>query len=185
MKWIERHKEAAPDLSDAHLRAFEQWQREARAVADVASRHSNKKAVEEVTPGPAAAEALYGLFAKHAEDIWHTCREIHTKYVQSSHADEPGLSLDDLLQEAYPIFQRAMVRAEGKYQMLNRLEARMADYVRSQLVTHDDPGSRRDIEGSTAAADVDLVAMYDDLCTQNDVPDEAADLWEEIKPEAT
>lgn len=167
-----------------HLRALESWQVQARRVAEEASRHGNKQAVQEVVPGPAAAEALYGLFARHAEDIWHVCREIHNQYVQSSHADEPSLSLEDLLQEAYPLYQRAMVQAEGKYEMLNRLEARMAEYVRSQLVTRDDPEARPEVASEPASAEVDLVAMYDCLCDEDRVPDEAADLWDRIKPEA-
>lgn len=183
-EWADRHREAAPDLSDMHLRALEDWQAQAQAVAEEASRHGNKAAVQQVTPGPAAAEALYALFARHAEDIWHVCREIHHRYVQSSHADEPGLALEDLLQEAYPLFQRAMVQADGKYAMLNRLEARMADYVRSQLITHDDPEARGEVASEPASVEVDLVAMYDRLSEQGRVPGEAAQLWEQIKPES-
>lgn len=188
-EWIERQRAAAGvrpgDDPTPHLDKIAEWQSRAREVADEASQHGNKKAVREVTPDAEEARAIFRLYALWAEDIWHTAKDIYDSYVQSGHADEPSLTLDDALQESYPIFQRAMVQAETKHGALNRLEARLAEYVESQLVIPENPDEHSPVEDrDPIAPGFDLVKVYDELHREGKLPGRAAALWERLGPDS-
>jgi hypothetical protein len=149
-RWAKRHRlRAGVSVGDdpgPYLRAISWWQAVAQEVAEDHNRHELKQAVREVPPDEEAQEALHALYGLWGEDIWHVCRKEYDSYQQSGHRDEPGLSFGGVLQESYVLFLRAMVRAETKYEMLNRLRARLAEHVESHLLVRDDPKNRAPLE---------------------------------------
>ena len=182
MEWIRRHRSAAGvsagDDPAAHLEVIEPWQRRARAAAEKAPRHGNKVAVQTVPPGDAASEALYSLYAIWAEDIYWTCRQVHQRWMASAHADEPGVSFEDVLQESWVLYQRAMVQAEGRYQMLDRLQARTATYLRSRLVTPEDP-DRGGLPARGAPLQIDMLAVGDEVAREVGLQQ----VWQRLRPD--
>jgi len=166
---------------EGHLSAIESWQARARKVANEAKRHGNKQAVREVEPRPAEAKALHGLYGLWASDIWHTCREVYARWASSRSEDELALGFDDVLQESYVLFQRAMVRAESKFEMLNRLQARLGSYFRTRLVQRPGDGATGQMQAREAAVEPGVLTdLYEDLIDKGHVPDEAATLYQKL-----
>lgn len=165
-----------------HLDAIETWQARAQTVAEQASRHGNKQAVREVEPRPAETKALHGLYGLWASDIWHTCREMYVRWASSRSEDELALGFDDVLQESYVLFQRAMVQATTRYEMLNRLQARLGSYFRTRLVRRpngDGPRGRRQAREPAVEPGV-LEDVYEDLVDEGRVPQQVATLYRKL-----
>jgi len=166
---------------EAHLDAIEPWQARAQAVAEDASRHGNKKAVREVEPRPAEAKALHGLYGLWASGIWHTCREMYARWASSRSKDELALGFDDVLQESYVLFQRAMVQATTRYEMLNRLQARLGSYFRTRLVQRPGDGATERMQSRDAAVEPGVLEdTYQRLIDEGRVPDGAATLYRKL-----
>lgn len=188
--WIDRQRQAAgvtgdEDLTDA-LQAIEGWRARAREEADKHARHSTKKAVQNCPPTDNAARALFDIFAAHAERICHICRETHEVYTTSSHSDEPSLDLEDLLQEAYPLFLRAMVRHEGDVgdHLQRAFRDRVKDYIETILTERDDPDERGALEDeSRVAPGFDIPRLYNELREEDRLPRKAERAYDRLHPE--
>jgi len=190
--WIEDQRAAArvsaEDDIEPHLRRIEDWQKRARAVANNEGRHATKTAVQECPPTDAEARALHTIYAIEADTVYHICREAYSAYMQSSHAQEPHLSLDDVLVEAYPLYLRAMVRYQGtrplEKHLLVALRNRVRDYLESKLSVPDDPDGRPELEDrDPVAPGFDLVEIYAELVEEGQVSDRARELWREARSE--
>lgn len=191
--WIGRQRRTAgvggpedEDLSDA-LDAIEEWKQDARKEAEEHSRHSTKKAVQNCPPTDTAAPALFRIFAVHAEQVFHICREAHVVYTQSAHADEPGLDIEDLLQEAYPLYLRAMVRHKDREvsdHLQRAFRDRVKDYVETVLTERDDPDDRPELEDeSHVAPGYDLPKLYKELREEDRLPKRAERAYDRMHPE--
>lgn len=171
MNWTEKQRQAAGVTADTDLttalEAIEGWKEKAREEAQRHSRHSTKKAVQNCPPGEGAARALFDVFAVHAERIFHICRQAHEIYATSSHSDEPSLDLDDLLQEAYPLYLRAMVRHDDREvgeHLQRAFRDRVRDYVETILTDRDDPDDRDPVvDESRVAPGFDIPRLYNEL----------------------
>jgi hypothetical protein len=190
-QWIQRQRDAArvSEGDEPDMDAIKAWQEEARTVADEAGRHGTKKAVQECPPSDEAARALFEAFAIEAEVVFHVCREAYQAYTDSGHEDEPHLSLEDLLQEAYVLFQRSMVRFQGERTLERHVRRPFRDRVRAyldaQLSTYDDPENRPAVEDQAAfAPGYDMAGIYDELREEDRLPKRADRLWREAYPQA-
>jgi hypothetical protein len=178
-QWIQRW--GGSGSVEEHLSAIKSWQARARSVANDAARHGNKQAAQEVEPRPAEAKALHGLYGLWASDIWHTCREMYARWASSRSEDELALSFGDVLQESYVLFQRAMVRAESKFEMLNRLEARLGSYFRTRLVKRPAGSAAERMQSREAGVEPGrLVDTYEKLMEKGRLPDKARTLYREL-----
>ncbi len=191
--WIDQQRIAASvtsgeDLTEA-LQAIEEWKQAARKEAESHSHHATKKAVENCPPTDEAAPALFDIFAANAERIYMICHDAHTVYAESSHADEPSLALEDLLQEAYPLYLRAMVRHKGRdvAQHIQRaFKDRMIDYVETILTERDDPDGRPPIaDESRVAPSFDIPRLYNELREDDRLPRKAERAWDRLHPDRT
>ncbi|WP_251961551.1 hypothetical protein [Salinibacter ruber] len=184
--WIHcKRKQAGvdPDKHDPEplLEEIEPWQARAQQVAEEASRHELKTAVKKVPPSVVEAKTLFQLYALWAGPIYGICVHTYQTHVQNAAADEPVAGLEDLLQESYILFQRAMVRSTTKEKMRSRLRARMAEHVRTQMTIEDDPDDRRrQPDRSAIAPGFDLKEIYQELVDEGKVSRRAAQLWQRL-----
>jgi hypothetical protein len=187
--WIQQKRDQANlepsrEDSEALLEKIKGWQRDAQEVASKASYHQLKKAVQEVPPNDLEAQYLFKLYALWADAIYGICVHTYRTHSHNAAADEPVVSLKDLLQESYILFQRAMVRSTTKEKMRSRLRARMAEHVRTQMTVEDDPEERTPEEATDAIAPgFDLPEIYQELVDENRVSQESAKIWRRLKPE--
>lgn len=188
--WIDQQRKAAQvtadeDLTEA-LQAIEDWKAEARKEAERHDHHSTKQAVENCPPTDKAAPALFDIFAANAERIYMICHEAHTVYTESSHADEPSLSLGDLLQEAYPLFLRSMVRHKDRdvSQHIQRaFQDRVIGYVETILTERDDPDGRSELEDQSHVAPAfDIPALLEELCEGDKLSRRATRAYDRLHP---
>jgi hypothetical protein len=188
--WTDQHQHAAgvAATTDAtpHLQAIKGWQQRARAAAAEHRYHQNKQALADCPPPPDVQQALYTLFAIWAPDIHYLCRSALDAHTHNAAADEPGLELDDLLQEAWELFLRAMIPSDTKHEALGRLRARLAERVRSQLVLDDDPELRGPVPDTDyTAPGFDVPGLYDELREDDRLPKAAERLWDRAFPSKT
>jgi DNA-directed RNA polymerase specialized sigma subunit len=153
------------------------WQRRARQKAEQHSRHQCKKAVQETTPTDKEAEALFALYRKHKDDIKHWCRQALSK------AQGTTLTLDDVMAEAYILFQRSLVRYDEEKAGLRTylqhdLRGRIRDYL--EAVT-EEQGEQEEPEDRVVAPGFDLVEIYEELIDEGRVSEEAEELWANVK----
>ncbi|MCS3827426.1 hypothetical protein GGP85_002896 [Salinibacter ruber] len=189
--WIKQQRQAAgvtadKDLTTA-LQAIEGWKEKAREEAQRHARHATKEAVQNCPPADGAARALFDIFATHAERIFHICRQAHEVYTTSSHSDEPALDLDDLLQEAYPLFLRSMIRHtdRGVGDHLQRaFRDRVRDYVETTLTERDDPDDRPALKDeSRVAPGFDIPRLYQELRESDRLSRRAERAYDRLHPE--
>jgi len=186
-RWIERQREAAilDEDEQTYLDRISDWQARARAEADKHNTHQNKRAVQNCPPSDAEAGALFCLFATWADRVYGIAKHTLQSHSETGHTDEPGLELEDLLQEGYILFQRAMVRAESENEMASRLRARMAEYCKSQLVERDDPDDRSPVgDDHEVAPGFSIPALYNELKEEDRLPRRAERLWDQLRPDA-
>lgn len=186
-EWINRQKRAAAnDLApnDELLDRIEEWQERAAAVADEHAQNQTKRAVQECPPGDVAAGALFGLFARHAETIWHVCNE------QMERASEvEALTLEDVLMEAYPLYIRAMVRydpARGPLDLYlaSALSRRVQIYIASHAHESAEEGAETEVEDAeTIAPGYNIPELYEELIAEGAVPERAAEVYDRLHPD--
>jgi len=173
-----------------YLETIRYWQKRAQEVADQESRWQTKIAVQKVKPHPKEAQAIYKLFAINARTIYFVCRDAWESYTYSEHRDEPHMTLEDLLSEAYILWQRSLVRYDGDGdRSLTRLvrgglRDRVRDFLETKLSIPDDPESRREIGDTAPAAPTFRMAdLYQDLVDNGVVSEIARKLWNDLNPE--
>lgn len=191
MNWIDKQQQAAgvtseTDLTEA-LEAIEEWKGEAREEAERHARHATKEAVQNCPPEEGAARALFDVFAAHAERIFHICREAHEVYMTSSHSDEPSLDLEDVLQEAYPLFLRAMVRHEDREvgdHLQRAFRDRVRGYIETTLTERDDEDDRPALaDDSKVAPGFNVPRVYNELREEDRLPRRSQKAYNRLHPE--
>jgi len=182
-EWIKRQRQAAVlDEDEAtYLDRISDWQARAQKEAEQHSHASTKKAVQNETPTDFEAGALYQLFALRAETVYHVARE------ELEHASETNaLTLEDALQEAYVLFQRAMVQYDPKrgpldLYLAHALKQRIRDYVeKHSATTSEDESEVADTEA--VAPGFSIPALYNELKEEGRVADAAEQLHDRITP---
>lgn len=179
--WIAQQQQTAPldEDVDTYLERIEAWQRRAQKEAEEHSYASTKKAVEEEPPTGDEARALYHLYARHAETIYHVCQQ---ELERASETD--ALTLEDVLQEAYPRFMRAMVsydreRGELKMYLAHALRQRIKDYVKANREETDD-SEQEQPDDSPIAPGFDIPRLYDEMVEEGRVPRKAERLHDTL-----
>ena len=181
MTWTTTHREAAGVGEDTdaapYLDAIKDWQEEAQALGY--RYHKNKRALEDCPPPPDVQDALYALFAIWSPHIHYHCRLALESHTHSTAADEPALQLDDLLQDAWTLFLRAMVPSTTRDEAMGRLRARLAEHVRTHLVLDDDPEQRDPVPSADyAAPGFNVPRLYDELRQEGRLSNRAEQLWD-------
>lgn len=182
--WITQQQQNIDVEADIenHLAQISDWQERAQAVAAEASHNSTKRAVEECPPEGDEARAIYHLFALHAETIWHVC---NTALEQTAETD--AVSLEDVLQEAYPLFQRCLVsydpdRGPLDLYLANALKRRVQIYLGS--ASHETTDDEQEVEDEgRVAPGYDLPALYDELVEDGRVPESAVEVYDRLHPD--
>jgi len=188
VNWIDRQKRAASSNASEEelLRRIESWKTRAQAAAAEHNHNQTKKALRDEPPTDAEAGAIYSLYAKHAETVFHVVRKVHNAYSRSGHADEPTVSLEDTLQEAYVLFQRALVAYEGERDLERHLRRAFRDrvqgYLDTRLTASEDVEDEPKRTGRGAAAGFSIPTLYAELVNEGKVEEEAARLFDSIHP---
>lgn len=184
MDWIHQQQEHIDTGKDTahYLAQISDWQARAQAVAAEASRNSTKKAVEECPPEGDEARAIYHLYAMHAETIWHVC---NAALEQTSETD--AVELEDVLQESYPLFQRALVSYDPDkgplyLYLANALKRRVQIYLNSQSHETTDDEAEVEDEGRVAPG-YNLPELYSELVDEGSVPAEAVSIFDRLHPD--
>jgi hypothetical protein len=182
--WAQRHRQAAADLSPSAVRRLtRQWMGRARSVKQQHSYHAAKKAVRECSPSPDESRALHALFASEAETIFYICRD-------AARSVTGPLGVEDVLQDAWPLFLRALLAWQpGQRTLRLHLRRTFRDKVRDHVATADespapDPDHRAPQTGPTHSdGAIELARVYDALAEAGRLPDAAETLWREHRPE--
>lgn len=182
-EWIKRQIQAAVlDEDEAtYLDRISDWQARAQQEAEQHDHASTKKAVQNCPPTDSEAGALYQLFASKAETVYHVARE------ELEHASETNaLTLEDILQEAYVLYQRSMVRYDPergtlKNYLAHALRQRIRDYIeKHSATTSEDESEVTDTEA--VAPGFSIPALYNELKEEGRVADTAEQLHDRITP---
>jgi len=183
-QWIERQRQAAVlNANEAtYLRRIEGWQERAQAEAEKHSNASTKKAVRECPPTDSEAGALYQLFAGKAETIYHVAREELERASETN-----ALTLEDALQEAYVLFQRAMVqydpeRGDLKNYLAHALRQRIRDYIERHSHQTSEDGESDVADAEAVAPGFSIPALYEELKSEGRVAAEAGELHDKLTP---
>lgn len=164
---------------------IESWQARAREEAKKHSRHELKKAVQNTTPTDEEARALYDLYAENKDDIVQWCENALAK---AQGEDAPPIRLEDVVSEAYVLFQRSLVRFETQEAGLrtylqHNLRGRIRDYLSSMSEERRERSETKQENRSAIAPGFDLAAVYSGLVDEGKVPAEAADLYNRLHPD--
>lgn len=178
--WIERQEQAIrPDTDpEALLETIEGWQERAQEVAD---KSGTEEAIEKCPPSDEEARAIYQLFSVHAETIFHVCKTVLEKTPEVE-----ALELEDVLQEAYPLFQRVLIRYErerGDLQLYlaNALKAYVKRWVGG--MQHETAEEEATVEDrSKVAPGFDIPRLYNELREEDRLPRKAEELYDKLHP---
>jgi hypothetical protein len=183
-QWIERQKQAAvlDEDESTYLDRISDWQTRAQQEAEQHSHASTKKAVRECPPTDSEAGALYQLFALRAETVYHVARE---ELERASEVD--ALELQDVLQEAYVLYQRSMVqydpeRGTLKNYLAHALRQRIKGYIQRHSATTSEDGESEVADGAAVAPGFSIPALYEELKEEGRVAAEAEELHNRITP---
>lgn len=183
--WINRQrKRAVLDTDeDELLQRISDWQSRARAAANDHSRHQTKKALRDEPPRDSEAGAIYQLYAMHSDTIWHVCHEELSKASQTE-----AITIEDVLAEAYVLFQRALIqydqdRGKLKTYLGRALRRRVQIYIdgHSHETTESDD---REEEDKGFAPGFNLGEIYQELVDEGRVSTDAQELFEKHAPSA-
>jgi len=163
---------------------IEEWQRRAQQAAEKHDRHACKHAVQEVTPTNEEAQALYSLYDEHKADIEDWCREALAK---AQGEDAPPLELQDLMVEAYVLFQRSLVRYDsGKSSLRTYLQhdlrGRIRDYLKAMSEDRRPRTESKREDRSAIAPHFDVPSIYAELVEEGRVSRTAGRLWRRASP---
>ena len=156
------------------------WQMRAREIADEADTAGTKKAVQETEMTEEEREAARQLFASYHDTIEEVCRFMLRN--QQPGEKTPPLQLDDLLQESYVHFLRALVRydpgrGELDQYLRHALRSRLKRYVQSKSTRREDREERDPIPSTTSFRRYDVVAITQELVDEG-LGDE--DRWNDL-----
>jgi RNA polymerase sigma factor (sigma-70 family) len=115
------------------LSALADWRARAREEAAQHPQHQAKRAVQATEMTEAERTAAGALFEAASEDIRTICRVAYGK----ARGQVRGLSVEDVYQEAYVLFLRALVhydpeKASLKTYLYHALRSRVTEYLRTR-----------------------------------------------------
>jgi RNA polymerase sigma factor (sigma-70 family) len=175
-----------PESADL-LRILSSWHARAQSAAQRHATHATKRAVRQTEMSEAEQAAAHALYREHKGLIRRICSAALSKARQSP--EQPPLSLPDLMQEAYVLFLRALVRydpAKGSMDtyLKHALRSRITDYLRSRSERVAAPG--RDSSGPAPEPDrsghqsVDMGSVAEELLEEYDLPERARHMWQRL-----
>lgn len=176
MSWIDEHQADGDEAT--YLDRIKSWQERAQEAATRYTSAATKKALEDEPPRDDEARALYHLYALHAETVYHVCRQ---ELERASNTE--ALTLEDVLQESYPRFLRAMVqydreRGELDLYLAHALRQRVQDYIHSQAEQKEEEQEQEDT--APIAPGFDLPSIYRELKAEGRVPRNAKRLHDTL-----
>ena len=128
-------------MQDRYITQLSDWQVRARTAAEDHDHNETKRAVNEVEMTKPEREAAGHLFSLMENTIHEVCSHALKKTRQAP--TQPPLELQDVLQESYILFLRALVHFDPekgslRTYLLHALRSRVTDYLRSKSHEIDD-----------------------------------------------
>jgi len=146
-----------PDRSkqtEKHLATLSDWIDRACAAASRYRYNETKQAVQAVPMSDRESAAASRLYELHSDLIASLSREEHYKRTRGA-GDRPGVSVDDVMQEAYILMLRALVRYRGggfRAHLRYALRDRIRTYLDSKTRLPDPgPENRPPVEATSTA----------------------------------
>jgi len=174
-----------PDRSkqtEKHLATLSDWIDRACAAASRYRYHETKQAVQAVPMNDRESAAASRLYELHSDLIASLVRSAHYKRARGS-GDRPGVTVGDVMQEAYILMLRALVRYEGgsfRVHLRYSLRGRIRDYLNSQIHLPDPGPKRRPTVRSTSTAGrstehgrVDIAGIVDRMVADGTLSEDA------------
>ena len=189
-----------------HIDQLRDWQRRAQKIADEATHSGTKKAVRETEMAEAERKAAGHLFSEMEDVILPICEHAYRKADETA-GPTPRVELEDVLQESYELFLRALVRFDPdkgdlETYLLHALRRRVEVYLRSKSEHVDDrrEDDRPPVKNSDRfrghsnhsgkgpdidiLAGFDVVGIVDEMVKRGQLPgdqDEIEEMWDEIQ----